>query len=121
MARFLIDEDLPLSLSAALRQAGHSCEHIIEIGQRGAPDERVFGLAQERKAILVSRDSDFGNVLQFPLGSHQGIVVVRFPSDGRSRAVVDAVVQTLTTIAESEFPGALIVVEPGRARIRRSI
>jgi predicted nuclease of predicted toxin-antitoxin system len=83
-------------------------------------NERVFGLGQERKAILVSRDSDFGNVLQFPWGSHQGIVVVRFPSDTRGRAVVDAVVQTLTTIAESEFPGALMVVEPGRARIRRS-
>ena len=121
MARFLIDEDLPLSLSEALRKKGHACEHVIEMGQRGAPDRRVFALAQERRAVLVSRDTDFGNVLQFPLGSHQGIIVVRFPSATRSRAVVDAVVQILTTIEETEYPGTLIIVEPGRARIRRSV
>lgn len=121
MARFLIDEDLPLSLNGLLRQKGHSSEHIIKLGQRGSPDERVFALAQERNAVLVSRDTDFGNVLQFPLGSHHGIVVVRFPSETRSRVIVDSVVQMLTTIAESEFTGALIIIEPGRMRMRTPI
>jgi predicted nuclease of predicted toxin-antitoxin system len=121
MARFLIDEDLPLSLSHFLRQKGHTAEHIIELGQRGAPDGRVFALAQEHKAILVSRDTDFGNVLQFPLGSHGGIVVVRFPSETQSRVVVEAVAEALTTIEEAVFAGALMVVEPGRMRIRRPI
>jgi predicted nuclease of predicted toxin-antitoxin system len=119
MRRFLIDEDLPLSLSHSLRRKGHTAEHIIELGHRGVPDGRVFALAQERQAILVSRDTDFGNVLQFPLGSHGGIVVVRFPSETPSRVV--AVVEALTTIEEAVFAGALMVVEPGRIRIRRPI
>ena len=121
MASFLVDEDLPLSLSALLRQKGHSCEHIIELGQRGAPDAKVFALAQEHNAILISRDTDFGNILQFPLGAHRGIVVVRFPSETRSRRVVDAVVELLEAVEENEFAGSLIVIEPGRIRIRRSI
>ncbi len=64
MARFLIDEDLPLTLSSVLLQQGHECRHAIQMGQRGASDARVFALAQELKAILVSRDTDFCNVLQ---------------------------------------------------------
>lgn len=119
MVRFLIDEDLPLTLSSVLLQQGHECQHIIEMGQRGAADAHVFALAQERKAVLVSRDTDFCNVLQFPLGSHCGVVVVRFPSETRSRFVVDAVAQALASIEETEFAGALTIIEPGRTRIRR--
>ncbi len=121
MARFLIDEDLPLTLGAALRQQGHNCEHIIELGYRGAPDLRVFALAQERKGVLVSRDTDFCNVLQFPLGSHCGIAVVRFPTETRIRVVVDAVAQALAEIESAEFAGALFIIEPGRTRIRRAV
>jgi predicted nuclease of predicted toxin-antitoxin system len=121
MARFFVDEDLPLSLATLLRQKGHLCEHIVGLGRRGAPDQKVFELAQERGAILISRDTDFANVLQFPLGSHSGIVVVRFPSETRSRVIVDSVTNMLTTVGESEFSGALIIIEPGRLRMRRPI
>ncbi len=121
MARFLIDEDLPLTLCSTLLHQGHDCRHIIEMGQRGVSDARVFALAQELKATLVSRDTDFCNVLQYPLGSHCGIAVIRFPSETRSRVVVDAVARALATTKEAEFAGALMIIEPGQTRIRRAL
>jgi predicted nuclease of predicted toxin-antitoxin system len=121
MARFLIDEDLPPSLSALLRQEGHECTHIMELGLRGSPDPAVFELAQEREAVLVSRDLGFANILQYAPGSHHGIVVVRFPSEMRTRVLVAEVMARLTAIHNNEFSGALIVLEPGRIRIRRSV
>ncbi len=88
MASFLIDEDLPVSLAVRLRQKGHETFHVIELGRRGAPDPLVFQLAQEHSAVLVSRDLGFANILQYPLGSHQGIVVARFPSELRIQTLV---------------------------------
>jgi predicted nuclease of predicted toxin-antitoxin system len=119
MASFLIDEDLPTSLAGRLRQKGHESTHVIELGQRGAPDARVFQLAQERRAVPVSHDTGFANILQYPLGSHYGIVVVRFPSEVRTQNLAVQLVEQLTALRDDEFAGTLILLEPGRIRIRR--
>jgi len=119
MPRFLIDEDLPRSLSILLQQNGLASEHVSDLGFRGASDSRIFALSRERRAVLVSRDVGFANVLQYPLGSHHGIVVVRFPSEMPMRALVTTIVEWLATIQDPEFEGSLIILEPGRTRIRR--
>ncbi|MBI1940790.1 MAG: DUF5615 family PIN-like protein [Acidobacteria bacterium] len=53
MPRFLIDEDLPRSLSILLQQKGLASERVTDLGFRAAPDSRVFALSQERRAVLV--------------------------------------------------------------------
>ena len=121
MARFLIDEDLPLSLSHSLRQKSHTAEHVIELGQRGVPESRVFAAPKSTKPSSYPGTRTSGTCCSFPWGSHGGIVVVRFPSATPSRVVVEAVAEALTTIEEAVFAGALMVVEPGRIRIRRPI
>jgi predicted nuclease of predicted toxin-antitoxin system len=120
MGRFLIDEDLPPILGVLLRQKGHETAHVIDLGLRGLPDGGVFELAQTRKATLLSRDLGFANTLQYPPGSHHGIVVVRFPTETRRNALITEVITRLAAVRDDEFKGALIVVEPGRIRIRRS-
>lgn len=119
MPRFLIDEDLPRLLSVYLQQKGNEAVHVTDVGLRAAPDHEIFVRAQERRAILISRDLGFSNILQYPPGSHYGIVVVRFPSEIRSQALVNELVERLAAIGEAEFAGALIILEPSQIRIRR--
>jgi hypothetical protein len=61
MAHFLIDEDLPASLSPRLRKEDHESAHVIELRLRGSPEPAVFKWAQEHEAVLVSRDLGFAN------------------------------------------------------------
>lgn len=119
MARFLVDEDLPRSLSLLLSQKGHTSQHVIDLGLRGMNDPRVFAAAQEIGATLVSRDTGFGNILQYPPGNHHGIVLIRFPSEMRTQVLIAEIVELLSTVSSSEFAGALFILEPGRIRIRR--
>jgi len=88
MPRFLNDEDLPHLLAKLLTERGHPSEHVRDLGLRGSPDSRVFEVAQQRQAVLVAGDADFGNLLRYPLISHLGIVVVQFPSAMRTRELV---------------------------------
>jgi predicted nuclease of predicted toxin-antitoxin system len=120
MARVLIDEGLPCSLSNLLRQKGHASQYLIDLGLRGLADSKVFAAAQDQTATLVSRDTDFGNILQYPLGTHGGIVVIRFPTDMRTHFLVAEIVRMLSAIDDADFQGALIIIEPGRIRIRRA-
>lgn len=117
--RFLIDEDMPRSTAQSLRLAGHEAKDVREIGLRGKTDAEVFKTAQDLKAILVTADLGFANTLTFPLGSHCGIVVVRFPNDVSVENLNRGVVSALSGLTNEEVRGCLIILEPGRMRLRK--
>ena len=121
MPRFLIDKDLPHLLASFLLERGHSSEHVRDLSLRGSPDRQIFEAAQQRQAVLVTGDTDFGNLLRFPFGSHFGIVVVQFPSVMRARELATQIATTLSALEDVTFKGSLIILEPGRLRIRRPV
>ena len=69
MARFLIDESLPRILGDHLRTAGHDSPPALDLGPRGKSDRQIFATALQLGCVVISRDSDFSNLLQFPLVS----------------------------------------------------
>jgi predicted nuclease of predicted toxin-antitoxin system len=77
--RFLVDEDLPRSTARMLREAGYDADDVRDLGLSGHTDKQIFDQAQLHGAVLLSGDSDFANILQFPPGTHAGIVVSRIP------------------------------------------
>jgi len=117
--RFVIDEDMPKSLTLALIEAGHEALDIRDQGLRGASDEKVFQFAQQHAACVITEDLGFANVLRFPLGEHHGIIVGRFSSRLHTQTVVTQILQTLETLTETEIHEALVIVEIGQCRIRR--
>jgi predicted nuclease of predicted toxin-antitoxin system len=81
MARFVIDEDMPRSTGVALVEQGYEVKDVRDHGYRGSGDEEIYRFAKEGKAILLTGDLGFSNILRFPLGQHFGIVVARFPTE----------------------------------------
>jgi hypothetical protein len=105
---FLVDENLPGRLAQELSARGFPSQHVADIPElRSAADERVL----EGQGVLL--------VTRFPEAAATGVVSVRLrdrmPIDEQVRIVVTAI----SSIDASEFPGSVIVVEPGRLRVRR--
>jgi len=119
MPRFVIDEDMPRSTAPALRTKGYEALDVRDFGLRGKSDDEVFKFAQKEKAIVLTGDLGFGNILQFPLGSHSGIVVAHFPNEVSTSELNNQIIKTLETLSENDFNGNLIIIEPGKVRIRR--
>jgi len=119
MPGFLIDEDLPRSLGPVLKQAGHAVEDVRDVGLRGRPDGAVFERARTRGLALLTGDVGFSNILQFPLGTHSGIVVVRLPNELPARKVNREILEALGALADEDIRGNLVIIEPGRIRLRR--
>jgi len=57
--RLLLDENLSEALLAGLQDLYPGSEHVRVLGEGGASDRRVWALAREREATLVTRDQDF--------------------------------------------------------------
>jgi predicted nuclease of predicted toxin-antitoxin system len=120
MARFVLDEDLPRSTGVALTREGYEVKDIRDHGYRGSGDEEIYRFAQEEKAVLLTGDLGFSNILKFPLGQHFGIVVARFPNEMAPRKINREIVSSLGGLGENEIRRNLIILEPGRIRIKRA-
>ncbi len=116
---FLIDEDMPRSLAPALQQAGYDVEDIRDVGLRGKSDPEVFAYAQDHHRILITEDLGFSNILLFPLGTHAGIIVCRFPSYLPTQQVNQLIITGLVTLRGQDLDGILVIIEQGKIRVRR--
>lgn|SRR3989338_655946 len=119
MLRFVIDEDQPRSLGRLLSEQGHSVKDIRDHGLRGSDDENIYQFAQQNKSVLVTSDFGFSNILHYPPGYHQGIVIVHFPNEMTTDSVNQEVIKQLREFEnEKDVRGRLIILEPGKVRIR---
>jgi predicted nuclease of predicted toxin-antitoxin system len=116
---FLVDEGMPRSTAPALRTAGYEATDVRDVGLAGHKDPEIFALAQSTGAVLLTADREFANLLLFPLGSHAGIVITRTPNLMSTRQLNELILRVLASLAGQDLRGALVVIEPGRTRVRR--
>jgi len=119
MPKFVLDEDMPRSTGATLERHEYDVRDIRDYGLRGAEDEKIYEFAQSEEAVILTGDKGFGNILRFPLGRHFGIVVVHFPNEMPSIEVNRHLLQRFEDLAEDDFKGNLIIIEPRKIRIKR--
>jgi hypothetical protein len=70
-------------------------------------------------AILVTGDKGFTNTLNYPIGSHAGILVTRIPDEVPTSKLNQEILRALVDLDGEDLAGALIIVEIGRTRLRR--
>ena len=116
--RFLIDECLPARMAELLRAAGHDCTHVYELGLGGQPDEQIMATADRENRILVSADTDFGELLaNAPILAPSVILLRR--TDKQARSLTAVVLANLAQVTDDLAAGALIVISDTRIRARR--
>lgn len=118
--RFLVDEDLPRSTDNLLIQYGHEAIDVRDIGFRGASDADIAAYAQEHELCLLSGDTGFADIRNYPPGKYSGVVVLRLPPKATSSTILMLLESLLTqTEIVNQLNGKLAIIEPGRVRIRK--
>jgi predicted nuclease of predicted toxin-antitoxin system len=118
MARFLVDEDLPRSLKRTLISAGLVAEDVRDVGLKSRPDSDVFAFAVSGGWTIVTKDRGFGDVRLYPLGTHHGIVVVRYPNLMPVPQLNAAILVALRMLGDDDIIGHVVILQPGKLRIR---
>lgn len=119
MLKFVIDEEMPRSTATVLKTRGYEVLDVRDYGLRGKSDEEVFNFAQREDAIILTGDMGFGNLLHFPVGSHSGIVIAHFPNEISTSELNNQIIKEFDNLTETDFKGNLIILEPGKIRIRK--
>jgi predicted nuclease of predicted toxin-antitoxin system len=116
--RLLIDECLSARLCDLLAKAGHDVVHVGDLALLGAPDTAVMAAAVQHDRVLVSADTDFGELLAKSGAALPSVVLLRRP-DKIPESQADVLTANLHAVAADLAAGAVVIVLADRLRIRR--
>jgi predicted nuclease of predicted toxin-antitoxin system len=120
MQGFLVDENLPARLAAELSARGLPSRHVSDIpGLRSSSDDEVVSFAEGEGLVVLTKDKELSLVTRLAGIPACGVVCVRITDRMAIDEQVRLIVGALTTLDSGDFPGNVIVVEPGRIRVRR--
>ena len=117
--KFLSDHDVYAATTRFLRKLGHDVVTVAELGLSRTNDTDLLHSARTNQRIFVTRDRDFGGLL-FVQNLRTGVIYMRMLPASAS-LVHKELERSLSMYNESELMNALLVVEPGRHRLRRFV
>jgi predicted nuclease of predicted toxin-antitoxin system len=112
----LADESVEQQIVDRLRQDGHAVLYVAEM-EPSIGDDIVLQRANQHRALLVTEDKDFGELVYRQGLIHLGVVLVRLA--GLTAATKAYMVAQAITLHGTEMPGSFSVISPGTVRIRR--
>ena len=75
--RFLFDQSTDRRLAPFLQQRGHDVLIVAVDYPPSLPDDQVLAIAQQEQLVLVTEDSDFGELVFRHRRVHAGVIFLR--------------------------------------------
>lgn len=116
---FLLDHCIWRETENILRKAKFDCITLRELGKAEASNGEVISLAKSKKAILLTRDSDFSNLSLYSPGTHGGIIFLRISPETISQ-VHDTLMKALRSTSSEELSGNLLIVTNTTYRLHKT-
>lgn len=70
---------------------------------------------------MLTGDLSFGNLQKYALGTHNGLFTAHFPNEISTEELNRHVAEAIKVLTEADYGGNLIILEPGKIRIRRHV
>lgn len=113
----LIDMNLSPEWAPRLRAAGWQGTHWSEIGDPRASDAEIMLYAKANGMVVLTHDLDFGALLALTHAEGPSVLQLRGANvlpEMAARTIVNALKANESALSD----GALVVVDPGRSRVR---
>lgn len=113
--KFLVDECLSPRLAVLLRGRGHHAVHVCDVELAGCSDDDVMAASAADGYVLLSADTDFGELLARSNDREPSVVLFR-GAEVDAEALVGVLLANLDRLEESLRSGAIVVVLDDRIR-----
>jgi predicted nuclease of predicted toxin-antitoxin system len=100
-----------------LHERGHDAVHWSAIGAANAPDAAIMQWARDNRRVVFTHDLDFGILLAHSKAGAPSVIQAR-TQDVSPQQLGPIVVAALQAHHEALDNGALLTIDPARARVR---
>lgn len=115
--KFLLDQSAEARIGTFLVSRGHDATRIAKDYPAGLPDEEVLAIAVSENRILITNDSDFGELIFKLHHPHKGVIYFRFPLDSNANLKIASLERLLST--RTKDLDKYLTVTPRKVRIRK--
>lgn len=115
--RFKLDENIPLELRELLRVAGHDAQTVLDQRLGGFGDQDIAAACRREGRVIITFDTGFADIRQYPPSAYPGIVVLRLNNQSREHTLA-VTGRLLRTLDGKSLDGQLWIVEETRVRVR---
>ena len=112
--KFLIDECMDDDVTAWLKQRGYDVIAVVD-SMAGSSDDAVLKFAEETNRILITLDSDFGELIFSYRALHNGVILIRLRYASAENVI--AVLKSLFDTQADEIQGNFITLTEASPRI----
>ncbi len=116
--KFLLDQNVSPAVVGLLVGADHLAEHVRDLGMSEAPDEEVLAAARSAGAVLISSDTDFGELLARSNAAEPSVILLRRQEGRRASEIGALIIANLGAVEDDLRAGAFVVLDDDRVRIR---
>ncbi len=116
--KFLIDENIPLKLAKEILNLYPDSKYVLlEKNLRGKSDLELFRYAKSNNLIIITYDTDFLDILKFPLEISSSRIILRFKNLKISETI-DKTKKALELIEQKNITNFIAIVSNSKVRIR---
>jgi predicted nuclease of predicted toxin-antitoxin system len=115
--KLLVDMNLSPRWVKTLTEAGIEAAHWSDVGRASAPDSEIMAFARANGYVVLTHDLDFSAILAATQGAKPSVVQIR-AEDVRPETLAPTLIEALRQMAGQLDEGALLTVDPARARLR---
>ena len=115
--KILIDMNLPPRWAQIFAKAGWEALHWSQVGASTASDQKIMAWARDNGYVVFTHDLDFSALLAATQGEGPSVVQVR-TQNILPEAIGNLVVDSLKRYRDELEKGAIITIDPVRARVR---
>lgn len=115
--RFFLDEDMPRSSGDIIKNHNYEVTDVRDTELRGATDEEIIERAREKNEIVVTRDTDFGDVLRYP--DHPGALILRLPHNFTASKINERLDKFLSETDPEKLKNTITILELERYRTKK--
>ena len=116
--RFLLDQNQSPIVAELLNRMGHDAVHVRDLGLSRASDSEILASAVNESRVVVSGDTDFGELLARTNASSPSVVLFRRQGQRRAAELAGLLVANLDAVAADLDSGAVVVMDADRVRVR---
>ena len=98
--RFLLDENQSPRIADLLGEAGHDSIHVRDLDLMTSPDANVLEVARDQGRVIISADSDFGELLAASNAAAPSVLLMRRQAGRRAHEIAALILANLDEVAE---------------------
>lgn len=116
--KFLIDENVPFKLAKEILKQYPKSKYVLDSDLRGKSDKSLFEFAKKEGFIIITFDTDFLDILFYPLENSSGRIILRYKSL-KINEVIEKTLKVLKILENKNIKNSIVIASSNKIRIKR--